>query len=251
MRIVGVIDLLGGRAVHARAGRRDLYEPVRQVAGTAIAAGDAVALARVYVDRLGVRELYVADLDALGVGAVQQSLVTRIAAIGAPVLLDAAVTTANKARRALDLGVDRAIVALETLPDFERLREVCRAIGGERVAFSLDLRNGVPVIASGAGIPAEPPPLIAVRAIDAGAGTIIVIDLARVGTGRGLDLDLLASVRDATRGSRLLAGGGARGVADLEWLAELGCDGALVATALHDGRITAADVAAADHRLRD
>ena len=251
MRIVGVIDLLRGRAVHARAGRRDLYEPVRQVAGTAIAAGDAVALARVYVDRLGVRELYVADLDALGVGAVQQSLVTRIAAIGAPVLLDAAVTTANKARRALDLGVDRAIVALETLPDFERLREVCRAIGGERVAFSLDLRNGVPVIASGAGIPAEPPPLIAVRAIDAGAGTIIVIDLARVGTGRGLDLDLLASVRDATRGSRLLAGGGARGVADLERLAELGCDGALVATALHDGRITAADVAAADHRLRD
>ena len=251
MRIVGVIDLLRGRAVHARAGRRDLYEPVRQVAGTAIAAGDAVALALVYVDRLGVRELYVADLDALGGGAVQRSLVTRITAIGAPVLLDAAVTTANKARRALDLGVDRAIVALETLPDFERLREVCRAIGGERVAFSLDLRNGVPVIASGAGIPAEPPPLIAVRAIDAGAGTIIVIDLARVGTGRGLDLDLLASVRDATRGSRLLAGGGARGVADLEWLAELGCDGALVATALHDGRITAADVAAADHRLRD
>jgi len=249
VRIVGVIDLLRGRAVHARAGRRDLYEPVQHVAGTTIEAGDAVALARTYLD-LGVRELYVADLDALTGGQVQRPALSAIAAIGAPMLLDAAVTTADEARRALDLGADRAIVALETLPDFERLRDVCRAIGGDHVAFSLDLRDGAPVIAGGAAISTEPPPLIAARAIDAGAGTIIVIDLARVGTGRGLDLDLLASVRDATRGSRLLAGGGVRGVEDLARLADVGCDGALVATALHDGRITAADVAAADRRLR-
>ena len=245
VRIVGVIDLLRGRAVHARAGRRDLYEPVQQVAGTAIEAGDAVALARAYVDRLGVRELYVADLDALAGGPIQRPALSAIAAIGAPVMLDAAITTAVEARCALDLGAGRAIVALETLPDFERLRDVCRAIGGEHVAFSLDLRDGVPVIASGAAISAEPPSMIAARAIDIGAGTIIVIDLARVGTGRGLDLELLASVRDATRGSRLLAGGGARSVGDLERLAALGCDGALVATALHDGRITAADVVSA------
>lgn len=249
VRIVGVIDLLRGRAVHARAGRRDLYEPVQHVAGTTIEAGDAVALARTYLD-LGVRELYVADLDALTGGQVQCPALSAIAAIGAPMLLDTAVTTADEARRALDLGADRAIVALETLPDFERLRDVCRAIGGDHVAFSLDLRDGAPVIARGGAISTEPPPLIAARAIDAGAGTIIVIDLARVGTGRGLDLDLLASVRDATRGSRLLAGGGVRGVEDLARLADVGCDGALVATALHDGRITAADVAAADRRLR-
>ena len=246
VRVVGVIDLLRGRAVHARAGRRECYEPVERVAGTAIEAGDGVALARAYVDRLGVRELYVADLDALAGGPLQRPTVSAIAAIGAPVMLDAAVTTADEARRAVDLGAERVIVALETLPDFGHLRDVCGAIGGGHVAFSLDLRDGVAVIASGARISAEPPPLIAARAIDAGAGTIIVIDLARVGTGRGLDLELLASVRDATRGSWLLAGGGTRGVDDLERLAALGCDGALVATALHDGRITAADVAAAD-----
>jgi phosphoribosylformimino-5-aminoimidazole carboxamide ribotide isomerase len=249
VRVVGVIDLLRGRAVHARAGRRDRYEPVERVAGTSIEPGDGVALARAYVD-LGIRELYVADLDALGGGCIQRAAIAAIAAIGTPVLLDAAVTTPDEARRALRLGADRVIVALETLPGFERLHEVCGAIGGERVAFSLDLRDGAPVIARGAAISTEPPPLIAARAIDAGAGTIIVIDLARVGTGRGLDLDLLASVRDATRGSRLLAGGGVRGVEDLARLADVGCDGALVATALHDGRITAADVAAADRRLR-
>jgi len=252
VRVVGVIDLLRGRAVHARAGRRDLYEPVQRFAGTTIEAGDSIALARAYVDRLGIRELYVADLDALGGGPVQRSAIAAIAAIGAPVLLDAAVTTPDEARRVLDLGADQVIVALETLPDFERLLDVCSAIGGEHVAFSLDLRDGAPVIASGARISADPPQTIAAHAISAGAGTLIVIDLGRVGTGRGLDLDLLASVREATPQARLLAGGGVRGVEDLARLAEVGCDGALVATALHDGRIGAADVAAAggDHKLQ-
>jgi phosphoribosylformimino-5-aminoimidazole carboxamide ribotide isomerase len=43
----------------------------------------------------------------------------------------------------------------------------------------------------------------------------------------------------------VLAGGGVRDLDDLRQLAEFGCDGALVASALHDGRLTAADVAVA------
>ena len=86
MRVIGVVDLLAGRAVHARAraGARERYEPVRAVAGTAIEPGDARALTHAYVTRLGVAELYVADLDAiLGrppqntcVGAVASALST-------------------------------------------------------------------------------------------------------------------------------------------------------------------------------
>src|SRR6185369_9228603 len=34
VRILGVLDLLAGRAVHARAGQRDTYRPVHSVAGT-------------------------------------------------------------------------------------------------------------------------------------------------------------------------------------------------------------------------
>ena len=73
---------------------------------------------------------------------------------------------------------------------------------------------------------------------------LIVIDLARVGTGAGLDLGLIARVREATPALTLLAGGGVRGPDDILRLADAGCDGALVATALHVGRLSAADVAA-------
>src|SRR5438105_11164971 len=133
VRIVGVIDLLGGRAVHARAGRRETYQPVDAViGGTPIRGGDALGLARAYVDRLGIEELYAADLDALAGGAVQDTLVEAIVALGVPLLLDAAVASVAAARHARGLGADRVVVALETLDDYESLHSVCAAIGGRR-----------------------------------------------------------------------------------------------------------------------
>jgi phosphoribosylformimino-5-aminoimidazole carboxamide ribotide isomerase len=86
---------------------------------------------------------------------------------------------------------------------------------------------------------------LAARARDAGVGSVIVIDLARVGGGTGVDLDVVARVRDAVAGLTLIAGGGVRGPDDLVRLADAGCDAALVATALLAGGISAADIAAA------
>ena len=239
MLVLGVLDLSAGRAVHARAGARERYEPVRTVAGVPIGAGDAHAVARFYRQQVGLRDLYAADLDAITGRARQNALVSALAADG-PLWLDAGVSSLEAARHALALGIARVIVGLETLESWDALRGICSGVRGERVAFSLDLRNGEPLTR---GIePSIRVADIAARAVDAGAQSIIVIDLARVGTGAGLDLDLIARVRDAAPGVMLLAGGGVRGLDDLRRLADAGCDGALVATALHDGRLTAADV---------
>jgi phosphoribosylformimino-5-aminoimidazole carboxamide ribotide isomerase len=231
VRLIGVVDLLAGRAVHARAGDRTAYAPVRAVDG------DAGALARHFVRTLGVRELYVADLGAILHGEPQPDAVRAVIAAGAPVWLDAAVTDVDGARAARTLGAASVVVGLETLPSFVALRAACDAVGGAHVAFSLDLRDGAPL--AGPSIAAHDPSTIAARAADAGAGAIIVLDLARVGTGAGLDLALLARVRAAAPHVVLLAGGGVRGEADLTTLADAGCDGALVASALLDGRIDA------------
>jgi len=65
----------------------------------------------------------------------------------------------------------------------------------------------------------------------------IVLDLARVGSGAGPDVALIAEVHDAFPDLELLAGGGVRDVADLRALGDAGAAGALVATALHRGVI--------------
>jgi len=242
MRVIGVLDLRDGHAVHARAGAREHYEPVRAVAGAPIEAGDAAAIARAYRDRLGLTELYAADLDAI-VGRVPQDGIVQALAAAATLWLDAGVSSLARARHVLTLGVERVIVGLETLESWNALRAIAAGVGAEGVAFSLDLRNGEPLTRMTP--PSSDAAAVAVKAVEAGVHSIIVIDVARVGTGAGLDLELIARVREAVPDVMLLAGGGVRGFEDLERLAGAGCDGVLVATALHDGRIGAADVISA------
>jgi len=239
MRVIGVVDLAHGLAVHASGGRRDRYAPVNTVAGSSITTGDAPALARVFIEELGVSELYVADLDAIAGGPSQDDVIGALIARGAPVWLDAGVTSVEQARHAVVLGAAQVVVGLETLQSFGALAAICAAIGGDRVAFSLDLRSGQPLTRTGFNGPEDAAPkLLAARAAQAGAASVIVIDLARVGAAGGPDLEVIAAVRGAVPQLTLLAGGGVRGAQDLAALADTGCDGVLVATSLLAGRLT-------------
>lgn len=240
MRIVGVIDVRDRRSVHAVAGRRAAYAPIATVADIRVD-GDPEALARVYVAELGVRELYVADLDAIerGMQAANRDAVRAVTAVGVPVWLDAGVTSVADARVARDNGASVVIAGLETLSSFGALGELGSALGAARLAFSIDLRGGHPITvpnAAHAGWSAEH---IAERAAAAGAGTIIVLDVARVGTAAGVDVALMREIRRAAPDVALFAGGGIRGEADVDALRAVGCDGALVATALMSGAVSA------------
>jgi phosphoribosylformimino-5-aminoimidazole carboxamide ribotide isomerase len=215
---------------------------VREAAGKPIEPGDALALARVYTERLGLTELYAADLDAIQGAAPQDRAIAALTTLGAPLWLDAGVSSVDGARQAIELGAAGVIVGLETLPSFDALAAVCAAIGGGRVAFSLDVREGEPVVAPAVGIRHEPAAMLADRAAASGVGSVMVIDLARVGMGEGLDLTLITRVRKVIPGLQLLAGGGVRNLDDVRQLAIAGCDGVLVATALHDGRLGAAEI---------
>lgn len=244
--MIPVLDLRGGRAVWARGGRREAYPPVRSRLLDGAAEGDPLALARAYRDILDCDEWYVADLDALAGAAVQHALVNALVGLGGRLLVDAAVSSPERARELVADGAARVVVALETLASFDALAAVARAIG-PRVVFSLDLRDGAPLAqASLARTPLE----IARAAVTAGARAIIMLDLARIGSGRGVDLVLLEALRHAFPHVELLAGGGIGTPRDLDRLAAAGLDGALIASALHDGRIKRQDVAAvrrADH----
>lgn len=242
VRVIGVLDLSGGLAVHAQGGARAHYGPVRALAGKRIAPGDAMAIARWYIDTLGLQEIYIADLDALRGRPPQRALTKKLASLGARIWLDAAIASVASAHDAGEDGVDRVVVGLETLPSFTVLREICSALGRGNVGFSLDLRRGEPVHARGALHRLQTIEQLSAAAAEAGAGTVIVLDLARAGMRRGVDLGLLRRVRAAVPGVELAVAGGVRGLSDLATAAAAGCDAALVATALYDGRILAADI---------
>jgi len=239
--VIPVLDLRAGRAVLARGGRRDTYAAVRSALTGGGGEGDPVPLARAFHEDLGCDECYVADLDAIAGARVQGALLRQLAGLGAALWIDGAVTDPARAWGLIRLGAARVVVGLETLPSLRSLAAVVEAIGPARVVFSLDLRDGAPVVRSGVAARATPLDL-ARGAIDAGVTSLLVLDVARVGSGRGVDDRLVSALRAAHPGVQLFAGGGIASVREIERLADLGLDGVLVATALHDGRLGRADL---------
>lgn len=230
---------MDGQAVHARGGRREFYAPVHQSAGHVVD-GDPLALARLYIETFGLADIYVADLDAIGSLTLQAGTIRDVSALGASLWVDAGIARAGETPPVLAAGAETLVVGLETLASFDALAEVC-AHSARPVAFSLDLRAGTPIGGTAASLEPEQ---IARLAAGGGVKSIIVLDVARVGVSAGPDFELLQRIRSAAPAVPVYAGGGVRGIEDLRQLAALGCAGALVATAIHEGRLTPADVAA-------
>ena len=81
-------------------------------------------------------------------------------------------------------------------------------------------------------------PLEAMEHLDsAGWKEVILLDLARVGSGEGLNTALIKEIRLNFPEIQLLAGGGIATIDELLQLKSLGVAGVLLATALHKGTI--------------
>ena len=246
LRIIPVIDIKDGLVVRGIAGRRDEYRPIESVLCDDASVG---SVARAFVERLGLGEVYVADLNAIAGTDPAWSLYEQIAAAGLDLWVDAGLRDAADARRLAEFSADGrkiagVIAGLETLSDAAALESMLEAVGPDRLVFSLDLKAGQPL----ADLPAwraNSAEQIATIAIQAGVRRMIVLDLHRVGTDSGVGTEpLCRQLRDQYPNLELIAGGGVRGLDDLRRLAESGCDAALVASALHDGRMKAGTIAA-------
>jgi phosphoribosylformimino-5-aminoimidazole carboxamide ribotide isomerase len=249
MQIIPVLDIAGGIAVHAEAGNRSRYQPVRSVLAPG-RVGDAVALLHAFYQVLGADACYVADLDAIRGGPIQRSLIRELAqfetGFAGALLVDAGTYLPGGVLELVSCGTSQVVIGLETLHSFADLARIVELVGPGRVVFSLDMKLGSPMIhpALRESVGTSPDAMsLALQAVAAGVRTLLLLDLGRVGTGSGVDLALVQALRGRLASEKLFAGGGVLGRRDLERMKDAGCDGALVATAIHTGHISASDVA--------
>jgi phosphoribosylformimino-5-aminoimidazole carboxamide ribotide isomerase len=234
MHFLPVIDIRGGIVVRALAGRRNEYRPLvsRLTDST-----DPLAVATAICDQYGWTEVYVADLDAIAAcdSAASLAMVARFSAAGLRVWLDAGVRDAVDAELLATAGVDHVVVGLETVRGPAAWRDIVRRLGPERSVFSLDLRNGQPLTGSDEWGTADAF-TIADQVVAHGGQQMIVLDLARVGSGGGTGTDVLcAELVRRYPGLKVYAGGGVRGPDDVRRLEAVGVSGVLLASVLHDG----------------
>lgn len=233
MKIIPVIDILNGRVVHAVRGRRKEYQPLKsRLCGST----DPLTVAAAF-KRLGFSELYIADLDAILGGKANLPTLSGIAEeTGLELMVDAGVDSLEKAKLLLENRVSKIIIGTETLPAISLVADAVRSFGNEKVIISLDLMNNQLLSHLDPATHIQPLTLLR-RLQEAGVSQVIVLDLARVGSGEGVNMHFVEEALRAFHGE-VFVGGGVRDISDLRALKSAGVAGVLIATALHSGKIS-------------
>jgi phosphoribosylformimino-5-aminoimidazole carboxamide ribotide isomerase len=233
--VIPVLDVRDGQAVHAVGGIRSHYQPLRSILHPS---AEPVAVARGYRDILGLRTIYLADLDGISGGPPNERLYRELAELGVHLWIDPGLKTADDVGRLVDLERTSIVIGLETVQGPDAVRAILARAGPDRVVVSLDLFEGVPLFPTGANWRSVDPQRLCHELSDLGVLRFILLDLSRVGTGRGpATAELLAAVRLNFPELELTVGGGIAGVEDVLELLSSGASSVLVGSALHDGRL--------------
>lgn len=234
MRVIPVVDLLRGKVVHAVAGSRSQYLPIRSKVTSSVwpaeVAGD---LRRLFP----FPEIYVADLDAIEGAGENFKDVLAIRDVGYSVYLDRGIGGAGDIDSTLR-QVDRVVIGTETLQSIRELEIACRL--HPWVVASLDFK-GDDLLARDRSLMGLSPRRLVETVCQAGVSEVIYLDLRRVGTGSGIRSARLERILGASK-VPVLVGGGVRDSRDIKDLAEAGAAGVLVATSIHSGVLTREEI---------
>jgi phosphoribosylformimino-5-aminoimidazole carboxamide ribotide isomerase len=223
VRCIFVMDILNGRVVHAVRGERSGYRPIDQ-SSSIVTTSDPLGV----LDEVSPREIYVADLDRLTDSGDNLETIEKIS---------------REVSTWADIGIENAgdmdclsegivpVLGTETVS----LATLERAASERGVVASIDMKARR-VLARDRELAALSPLKVIERLNSLQLKAVILLELDRVGTSSGLDRDFLQEAASLSRHPPIL-GGGVKGLDDLQALEEMGFDGALVATAVHNGRI--------------
>ena len=228
MEVIPVIDLKDGVVVHARMGLRSAYAPIETPLSPTSRPND---VARGLLSIFPFKTFYVADLDAIENKGNNNAALRQLSAEYPNLVfwVDAGIADIHDAERWLEPGFGHLVIGSETQRNSELSRYLRQ---NERTILSLDFRGD-----------AFLGPVSLLNDASTWPAKIIVMTLARVGSASGPDMNRLATIQSQVVNGQVYAAGGVRDANDLALLARVGIAGALVATSLHNGKLTGAQIA--------
>ncbi|HMJ49745.1 MAG TPA: HisA/HisF-related TIM barrel protein [Burkholderiales bacterium] len=232
MKIIPVLDLMHGQVVHAIGGERNQYRPIES---ELCAGSDALDIIDALLDLYPFNLIYIADIDAIQKNgsniAVMEKLHGHFPRL--ELWVDSGISDISGYTAWQELKIGHAVIGSESLPDAALLSAVCKSDCAPYLLLSLDFKGerfcGERHLLNHAELWPE---------------HVIIMTLTRVGCLQGPDLNQFGAIRRHTPHKKLYAAGGVRDIDDLDRLARAGADGALLASALHQRRISASDLAA-------
>jgi phosphoribosylformimino-5-aminoimidazole carboxamide ribonucleotide (ProFAR) isomerase len=222
--VIPAIDVSEGRlATFTPAGPR----PAEAFGGDPVAAAEAAVAA-------GARWLHVVDMDLAFRGEAKNvEVVTEIASLPVAVQAAGGVRDGEEVRAFFAAGATRVVLGSAALADEGRVKAQLSA-EGPRVVIGIEVEEGR--IRSRGRDPVDLPLLETLGwLVSAGAASLLVTSVHKVGRRDGPDVELVRRVVRA--GRPVLAAGGIASLADLRALREAGAAAAVVGRAALDGSL--------------
>ena len=227
MILYPAIDLLDGKAVRLRQGKRDdvtIY-------------GDPVELARKWRSK-GADWLHLVDLGAAFDGQTQHLPLLKeiVSAFGGPVELGGGLRTMEDIRLRMEAGVQRCIIGTAAAENPELVREACAAYPG-RIAVGIDAKNGKVALRGWVSTVDMTAAELALQMKALGVTTIIYTDISRDGMMQGPNVAATRKLVEET-GMEIIGSGGVSCLKDLADFRAAGCAGAILGKALYENAFT-------------
>ncbi|MGN6740502.1 1-(5-phosphoribosyl)-5-[(5-phosphoribosylamino)methylideneamino]imidazole-4-carboxamide isomerase [Dyella sp.] len=237
--IIPAIDLRDGRVVRLRQG---------DYAQQTTYSNDPAELARRYLHD-GASWLHVVDLDGARSGKLDNLAVIRaMVADGLQVQAGGGVREEDDLRRLFDVGVQRVVLGSVAIRAPETVARWLDTWGGDRLTIALDTRR----IDDRWTLPSTGWTETETRTLDDlapwyaahGAHHLLCTDIERDGMLAGFNLELYRHLADIAPELAVQASGGARSLADIRAVRDVGVGGVILGRALLEGRFTLEDALA-------
>ena len=216
MQVLPALDLLGDDAVRLEQGDFDrviFRQPIEEFMARIVATEPPL--------------IHIVDLQGARDGALRLDVVQRCVAVarGIPLQISGGIRSIDAARDALDAGAARVIVGTAVWASFDALELFTRTLGLQ-LLVALDVRNGR-IATHGWTESSDLDVDAALRLCrEAGVARLHVTAIDRDGTMRGPDLALYRTA--CASGIAVVAAGGVRDDHDVDDLAEIGCEAAVM-----------------------
>jgi phosphoribosylformimino-5-aminoimidazole carboxamide ribotide isomerase len=229
MIIIPAIDLRSGRCVRLLEGK----------AGTeTIYADDPLEQARVFL-RDGAVRIHVVDLDGAFDGESKNREVIEQLARIAPIEVGGGLRERTSVARVLELGARYAMIGTLAAEQPALFRELCAEFPAQIIA-AIDAKNGKVAVRGWVETTALDAAELAKRCEADGAAAIIYTDIARDGTGRGINVEQTEAIARAVN-IPVYASGGVHRLDDLRALKSTKLAGAIVGRAIYEKTLDLAE----------
>lgn len=227
MDLIPAVDVLDGRVVRLRQGRRD---------AVTVYGEDPAARLREWWDQ-GASLVHVVDLTGAFGGTWDPDLWHMLGQTGLPFQAGGGIRSVEAAQATIAAGARRVVVGSTAVWDPELLISILDTVGPEGVVAAVDVRDER---ALGSGWVDEGRPLAEVfdNLSDAGVVRALVTGISTDGALSGPAIELFRRCAELAPEIALIASGGVGSLEDLRLLRTLPLDGVIVGRALYEDAFT-------------